>query len=160
MWRRTCSLSKIWRSCWSLVFSTRFLSSIVKKTVKAVRRVATVHKRKEIKSDLKRIYSCSFGTKESPSIIQSTLDKLLVGCQGGNGKGKHDVKWIWLEKDKPLECLICTQYFKLQIVAPGLGGSPDATGKKKKGIYVFTIYLVMLFIIYYLLDRLKIYGFS
>ncbi|KAI3855597.1 hypothetical protein MKW92_029366 [Papaver armeniacum] len=187
MWRRACSLSKPWRSAKSQSpravfnfvsttskttrpFCSYFLSSqattsgsvssIVKKTVKAVRRIATGHKRKETESDLKRMYSCSFGTKESPAIIESALDKLLVGCQGGKGKDKHDVKWIWLEKDKPLECPVCTQYFKLQVVVlvPGIGGSPDDAGKKKTGIYEFTIYLVMLFIIYYLLDSLIIDG--
>ncbi|XP_026454404.1 cytochrome c oxidase subunit 5b-1, mitochondrial-like isoform X2 [Papaver somniferum] len=39
---------------------------------------------------------------------------------------EHDVVWFWLEKGKPHECPVCTQYFELQVVGPG--GSPDGHG--------------------------------
>lgn len=61
--------------------------------------------------------------QDAPAIIQSTFDKRIVGCPGGEGEEEHDVVWFWLEKDRPHECPVCTQYFKLEVVGPG--GSPD-----------------------------------
>ncbi|XP_042446178.1 cytochrome c oxidase subunit 5b-2, mitochondrial-like [Zingiber officinale] len=63
-----------------------------------------------------------FGTKEAPAIIQSRYDKRIVGCPGGEGEDEHHVIWFWLEKGKPHECPICSQYFVLEVV--GKGGPP------------------------------------
>ncbi|KAF0903253.1 hypothetical protein E2562_026546 [Oryza meyeriana var. granulata] len=64
-----------------------------------------------------------FGTKENPAVIQSYYNKRIVGCPGGEGEDEHDVVWFWLEKDKPHECPVCTQYFTLEVI--GEGGNPD-----------------------------------
>ncbi|KAF6164540.1 hypothetical protein GIB67_025366 [Kingdonia uniflora] len=56
-----------------------------------------------------------FGTKEAPAIIKSVYDKRIVGCPGGEGEDEHDVVWFWLGKDKPHECPVCSQYFKVII---------------------------------------------
>ncbi|XP_042951060.1 cytochrome c oxidase subunit 5b-1, mitochondrial-like isoform X2 [Carya illinoinensis] len=52
---------------------------------------------------------------EAPSIIKSYYDKRIVGCPGGEGEDEHDVVWFWLEKGKPHECPVCSQYFEMQI---------------------------------------------
>ncbi|KAF1870163.1 hypothetical protein Lal_00017744 [Lupinus albus] len=39
---------------------------------------------------------------------------------------EHDVVWFWLEKGKPHECPVCSQYFVLEVVGPG--GPPDGHG--------------------------------
>ncbi|KAG6468747.1 hypothetical protein ZIOFF_073440 [Zingiber officinale] len=59
---------------------------------------------------------------EAPAIIQSRYDKRIVGCPGGEGEDEHHVIWFWLEKGKPHECPICSQYFVLEVV--GKGGPP------------------------------------
>jgi len=65
---------------------------------------------------------CSKGfniNNEAPAIIESYFDKRIVGCPGGAGEEEHDVIWFWLEKDKPYECPVCSQYFQLKVVGPG-----------------------------------------
>ncbi|XP_017255353.1 cytochrome c oxidase subunit 5b-1, mitochondrial isoform X1 [Daucus carota subsp. sativus] len=65
-----------------------------------------------------------FGTKKSPALIKSYYDKRIIGCPGPDGEDEHDIVWLWLEKGKPRECPVCSQYFELEVVA-GPGGSPD-----------------------------------
>ncbi|KAI9111773.1 hypothetical protein K1719_017463 [Acacia pycnantha] len=50
---------------------------------------------------------------EAPVVIKSYYDKRIVGCPGGEGEDEHDVVWFWLEKSKPHECPVCSQYFVL-----------------------------------------------
>ncbi|KAF5748205.1 Cytochrome c oxidase subunit 5b-2 mitochondrial [Tripterygium wilfordii] len=57
-----------------------------------------------------------FMNEEAASIVKSFYD---VGCPRGEGEDEHDVVWFWLEKVKPHECSICSQYFKLEVVDPG-----------------------------------------
>ncbi|XP_038695280.1 cytochrome c oxidase subunit 5b-2, mitochondrial-like [Tripterygium wilfordii] len=87
---------------------------------------ATGHEREELEAELqgKRVLEINypvgpFGTKEEPAIVKSIYDKRIVGCPGGEGEDEHDVVWFWLEKGKPHECPVCTQYFKLEVVGPG-----------------------------------------
>ncbi|MQL88860.1 hypothetical protein Taro_021432 [Colocasia esculenta] len=63
---------------------------------------------------------------EAPAVIQSYYDKRIVGCSGGEGEDEHDVIWFWLEKGKPHECPVCSQYFVLEVI--GHGGPPDGHG--------------------------------
>lgn len=102
----------------------------IKKKVEDVMPIATGHEREEIEAeiegrDLLEInYPVGpFGTKEAPAIVKSYYDKRIVGCPGGEGEDEHDVVWFWLEKGKPHECPVCSQYFELEVVGPG--GSPD-----------------------------------
>ncbi|KAI3891207.1 hypothetical protein MKW98_007512 [Papaver atlanticum] len=104
-----------------------------KKTVEDVMPIATGHEREEIEAALqgKNLLEMDypegpFGTKDAPAIVKSTYDKRIVGCPGGEGEDEHDVVWFWLEKGKPHECPVCSQYFQLQVVGPG--GSPDGHG--------------------------------
>ncbi|KAF3447154.1 hypothetical protein FNV43_RR12334 [Rhamnella rubrinervis] len=149
MWRRvvssssahlqTLASSSSWRSS-SLRLTSRLLSSSspatssssssstpfprssslsdknLKRTVEDVMPIATGHEREEIQADL----------EEAPAIVESYYDKRIVGCPGGEGEDEHDVVWFWLEKGKPLECPVCSQYFKLEVVGPG--GPPDGHG--------------------------------
>lgn len=92
--------------------------------------IATGHELEEIEAELqgKRILEINypvgpFGTKEAPAIVKSVYDKRIVGCPGGEGEDEHDVVWFWLEKGKPHECSVCSQYFMLEVV--GSGGCPD-----------------------------------
>lgn len=93
--------------------------------------IATGHEREEIAAELegRNVLEINypvgpFGTKEAPAIIKSYYDKRIVGCPGiEGGEDEHDVVWFWLEKGKPHECPVCTQYFKLEVVGPG--GPPD-----------------------------------
>ncbi|KAM7471693.1 hypothetical protein LguiA_009876 [Lonicera macranthoides] len=66
-------------------------------------------------------------TMEAPAVVKSYYDKRIVGCPGGEGEDEHDVVWFWLEKGKPHECPVCTQYFVLEVVGPG--GPPDGHGE-------------------------------
>ncbi|KAK1604148.1 hypothetical protein QYE76_027821 [Lolium multiflorum] len=98
--------------------------------VEDVMPIATGHEREEIEAELqgKKRFDMDapvgpFGTKEAPAVIQSHFDKRIVGCPGGEGEDEHDVVWFWLEKEKPHECPVCTQYFKLEVI--GNGGNPD-----------------------------------
>ncbi|XP_062227999.1 putative cytochrome c oxidase subunit 5b-like [Phragmites australis] len=98
--------------------------------VEDVMPIATGLEREEIEAELqlkKRFDLFSpvgpFGTKDSPAVIRSYYNKRIVGCPGGEGEDEHDVVWFWLEKGKPHECPVCTQYFMLHVI--GEGGSPD-----------------------------------
>ncbi|XP_042511467.1 cytochrome c oxidase subunit 5b-1, mitochondrial-like isoform X2 [Macadamia integrifolia] len=121
------------------LFSNQFSSesgavlSNEKKRVEDVMPIATGHEREELEAELegRRVLEIDypegpFGTKEAPSIIKSYFDKRIVGCPGGEGEDEHDVVWFWLEKGKPHECPVCTQYFELEVVGPG--GPPDGHG--------------------------------
>ncbi|XP_059459941.1 cytochrome c oxidase subunit 5b-2, mitochondrial-like [Corylus avellana] len=103
------------------------------KKVEDVMPIATGHEREELEAVLegKNILEINFpagpfGTKEAPAIVKSVFDKRIIGCPGGEGEDEHDVVWFWLEKGKPHECPICSQYFMLEVVGPG--GSPDGHG--------------------------------
>ncbi|ERN03560.1 hypothetical protein AMTR_s00042p00032050 [Amborella trichopoda] len=104
-----------------------------KQRVEDVMPIATGLEREELEAELegrKRFDldppTGPFGTKEAPAIIQSYYNKRIVGCPGGEGEDEHDVVWFWLEKDKPHECPVCFQNFKLEVI--GEGGSPDGHG--------------------------------
>ncbi|URE48331.1 Cytochrome c oxidase subunit [Musa troglodytarum] len=115
-----------------------FFSSVsgdgsLKKRVEDVMPIATGLEREEIQAELegKKRFDMDapvgpFGTKEAPAVIQSYYDKRIVGCPGGEGEDEHDVVWFWLEKGKPHECPVCSQYFVLEVI--GEGGPPDGHG--------------------------------
>ncbi|PSR96042.1 Cytochrome c oxidase subunit 5b-1 like [Actinidia chinensis var. chinensis] len=119
------------------LFSFHFASDsdnvVLKKRVEDVMPIATGHEREELEAELqgRKVLNIDnpegpFGTKEAPSVIKSYYDKRIVGCPGGEGEDEHDVVWFWLEKGKPHECPVCTQYFVLEVVGPG--GPPDGHG--------------------------------
>ncbi|KAL6216952.1 hypothetical protein ACLB2K_010170 [Fragaria x ananassa] len=102
----------------------------LKKKVEDIMPIATGHEREELQAELegRDILEINhpvgpFGTKEAPAVVKSYYDKRIVGCPGVEGEGEHDVVWFWLEKGKPHECPVCSQYFKLEVVGPG--GPPD-----------------------------------
>ncbi|XP_010535130.1 PREDICTED: cytochrome c oxidase subunit 5b-1, mitochondrial-like [Tarenaya hassleriana] len=102
----------------------------VKKKVEDVMPIATGHEKEELEAELegRKLLDIDypegpFGTKEAPAVIKSYYDKRIVGCPGGEGEDEHDVVWFWLEKGKPYECPVCSQYFELEVVGPG--GPPD-----------------------------------
>ncbi|KAK1298686.1 hypothetical protein QJS10_CPB14g01104 [Acorus calamus] len=104
-----------------------------KKRLEDVMPIATGLEREEIEAELegrKRFDMDApvgpFGTKEAPAIMKSQYNKRIVGCPGGEGEDEHDVVWFWLEKDKPHECPVCSQYFVLEVV--GEGGPPEGYG--------------------------------
>ncbi|XP_028779111.1 cytochrome c oxidase subunit 5b-1, mitochondrial-like [Neltuma alba] len=106
----------------------------IRRTVEEVMPIATGHEREEIEAELqgKQLLDINypegpFGTKEAPAVVKSYYDKRIVGCPGGEGEDEHDVVWFWLEKGKPHECPVCTQYFVLEVVGPG--GPPDGHGE-------------------------------
>ncbi|XP_054785168.1 cytochrome c oxidase subunit 5b-1, mitochondrial-like [Prosopis cineraria] len=122
------------RPC-SCVLPRHFSSAdaAITKTVEDVMPIATGHEREEIEAELqgKMLLDINypegpFGTKEAPAVVKSYYDKRIVGCPGGEGEDEHDVVWFWLEKDKPHECPVCSQYFVLEVVGPG--GPPDGHG--------------------------------
>ncbi|CAI0422414.1 unnamed protein product [Linum tenue] len=103
----------------------------LKKPVEDVMPIATGHEREELEAELqgKDILDINhpvgpFGTKEEPAVVKSYYDRRVVGCPGGEGEDEHDVVWFWLEKGKPNECPVCSQYFVLEVVGPG--GDPEA----------------------------------
>ncbi|URE21589.1 hypothetical protein MUK42_11210 [Musa troglodytarum] len=105
----------------------------LKKRVEDVMPIATGLEREELEAELegKKRFDMDapvgpFGTKEAPAVIQSYYDKRIVGCPGGEGEDEHDVVWFWLEKGKPHECPVCSQYFVLEVI--GEGGPPDGHG--------------------------------
>ncbi|XP_031265161.1 cytochrome c oxidase subunit 5b-1, mitochondrial-like [Pistacia vera] len=109
------------------------IETSVKKRVEDVMPIATGHEREELEAalegrDILEIDNPAgpFGTKEAPAVVKSYYDKRIVGCPGGEGEEEHDVVWFWLEKDKPHECPVCSQYFVLEVVGPG--GPPDGHG--------------------------------
>ncbi|CAI9766086.1 unnamed protein product [Fraxinus pennsylvanica] len=104
------------------------------KRVENIMPIATGHEREELQAELegKNILEINypsgpFGTKGTPSVIKSFYDKRIVGCPGAEGEDEHDVVWFWLEKGKPHECPVCSQYFVLEVVGPG--GPPDGHGE-------------------------------
>ncbi|XP_058226774.1 cytochrome c oxidase subunit 5b-1, mitochondrial-like [Rhododendron vialii] len=106
---------------------------VSKKRVEDVMPIATGHEREELEAELegRKLDDIDhpagpFGTKEAPAVIKSTYDKRIVGCPGGEGEDEHDVVWFWLEKGKPHECPVCSQYFVLDVIGPG--GPPDGHG--------------------------------
>ncbi|KAL3735329.1 hypothetical protein ACJRO7_024456 [Eucalyptus globulus] len=114
-------------------FSVESGETAVKKKVEDVMPIATGHEREELEAELEgrdlleiNFPAGPFGTKESPAVVKSYYDKRIVGCPGGEGEDEHDVVWFWLEKGKPHECPVCTQYFVLEVVGPG--GPPDGHG--------------------------------
>ncbi|XP_044497458.1 putative cytochrome c oxidase subunit 5b-like [Mangifera indica] len=118
-------------------FAARLFSSqpetSVKKKVEDVMPIATGHEREELEAELegRDVLEINhpvgpFGTKEAPAVVKSYYDKRIVGCPGGEGEDEHDVVWFWLEKGKPHECPVCSQYFVLEVVGPG--GPPDGHG--------------------------------
>ncbi|OIT02785.1 PREDICTED: putative cytochrome c oxidase subunit 5b-like [Nicotiana attenuata] len=118
-------------------FSSRHFSTasenVVKKSVEDVMPIATGHEREELEAELqgKELLDINFpegpfGTKEAPAVVKSYYDRRIVGCPGSEGEDEHDVVWFWLEKGKPHECPVCTQYFVLEVVGPG--GPPDGHG--------------------------------
>ncbi|KAH7547362.1 hypothetical protein FEM48_Zijuj01G0301700 [Ziziphus jujuba var. spinosa] len=93
-------------------------NTAVKKKVEDVMPIATGHEREELEAALegRDILEIDhpvgpFGTKEAPAVVKSYYDKRIVGCPGGEGDDEHDVVWFWLEKGKPHECPVCSQYF-------------------------------------------------
>ncbi|KAJ8560684.1 hypothetical protein K7X08_022544 [Anisodus acutangulus] len=117
------------------LFSRHFsaASEFVVKTVEEVVPIATGHEREELEAELQgkdlldiNFPEGPFGTKEAPAVIKSYYDKRIVGCAGDEGEDEHDVVWFWLEKSKPHECPVCSQYFVLEVVGPG--GPPDGHG--------------------------------
>ncbi|KAL8522325.1 hypothetical protein ACS0TY_012463 [Phlomoides rotata] len=114
-------------------FSTESVLNATALRVEDVMPIATGHEREELQAALqgKDILEIDrpfgpFGTKEAPAAIKSYYDKRIVGCPGGEGEDEHDVVWFWLEKGKPHECPVCSQYFELDVVGPG--GPPDGHG--------------------------------
>ncbi|XP_043818013.1 cytochrome c oxidase subunit 5b-1, mitochondrial isoform X4 [Manihot esculenta] len=97
-------------------YFTADAGAAVKKRVEDVMPIATGHEREELEAQL----------EEAPAVVKSYYDKRIVGCPGGEGEDEHDVVWFWLEKGKPHECPVCTQYFALEVVGPG--GPPDGHG--------------------------------
>ncbi|XP_078428860.1 rubredoxin-like superfamily protein [Wolffia australiana] len=102
----------------------------VAKDVESIMPIATGLEKEELQAEIegrKRFDMDApvgpFGTKEAPAVIQSYYNKRIVGCPGGEGEDEHDVVWFWLEKDKPHECPVCSQYFVLEVI--GEGGNPD-----------------------------------
>ncbi|XP_010925249.1 cytochrome c oxidase subunit 5b-2, mitochondrial [Elaeis guineensis] len=113
------------------LFSTDSGNASLNKRVEDVMPIATGHEREELEAELegrKRFDMDApvgpFGTKEAPAVIQSYYNKRIVGCPGGEGEDEHDVVWFWLEKGKPHECPVCSQYFVLEVI--GEGGDPEA----------------------------------
>ncbi|KAJ8756016.1 hypothetical protein K2173_024562 [Erythroxylum novogranatense] len=136
--RSTSSAASVVRSIVSpsssaSLFNRYFSDDSVKKRVEDVMPIATGHEREELEAELegRKLLDIDhpegpFGTKEAPAVIQSYYDKRIVGCPGGEGEDEHDVVWFWLEKGRPHECPVCSQYFVLEVVGPG--GPPDGHG--------------------------------
>ncbi|KAL6140977.1 hypothetical protein ACLB2K_059269 [Fragaria x ananassa] len=110
--------------------ATPSVDTAVKKKVEEIMPIATGHELEELAAEIqgKDIMEIDhpegpFGTKEEPAVVKSYYDKRIIGCPGGEGEDEHDVVWFWLEKNKPHECPVCSQYFVLEVVGPG--GSPD-----------------------------------
>ncbi|KAK1282826.1 hypothetical protein QJS10_CPB22g01082 [Acorus calamus] len=106
-------------------------SSVGKKKLEDVMPIATGFEREEIEAELegKKRFDMDapvgpFGTKEAPAVIKSIYDRRIVGCPGGEGEDEHDVVWFLLEKDRPHECPVCSQYFVLEVVGEG-GPRPE-----------------------------------
>ncbi|XP_042968123.1 cytochrome c oxidase subunit 5b-2, mitochondrial-like isoform X1 [Carya illinoinensis] len=129
----TCSVLPVRAAQLSFFLLLPTAEGAVKKRVEDVMPIATGHEREELQAELegRKVLDIDhpdgpFGTKDSPAIIKSYYDKRIVGCPGGEGEDEHDVVWFWLEKGKPHECPVCSQYFELEVVGPG--GPPDGHG--------------------------------
>ncbi|GKV28194.1 hypothetical protein SLEP1_g37277 [Rubroshorea leprosula] len=115
-------------------FASESADTSVKMSVEDINPIATGHEREELEAEVQGSKILEdvnnpvgpFGTKEDPAVIKSFYDKRIVGCPGGDGEDEHDVVWFWLEKGKPHECPVCSQYFVLEVVGPG--GPPDGHG--------------------------------
>ncbi|CAA2952878.1 cytochrome c oxidase subunit 5b-like [Olea europaea subsp. europaea] len=99
-------------------FSAESGNVTAKKRVEDVMPIATGHEREELAAELegKDLLEINhpagpFGSKQEPAVIKSYYDKRIVGCPGAEGEDEHDVVWFWLEKGKPHECPVCSQYF-------------------------------------------------
>ncbi|XP_004252321.1 putative cytochrome c oxidase subunit 5b-like [Solanum lycopersicum] len=125
----------------SVTFFPRHFSTVSENVVKKVEDVmpiATGHEREELEAELQgrdildiNFPEGPFGTKEAPAVVKSYYDRRVVGCPGDEGEDEHDVVWFWLEKGKPHECPVCSQYFVLEVVGPG--GPPDGHGSDDEG---------------------------
>ncbi|KAK6152582.1 hypothetical protein DH2020_012221 [Rehmannia glutinosa] len=110
-------------------FATESVGNATAIRVEDIMPIATGHEREELEAELKipslplKCISCP---QEAPAVIKSYYDKRIVGCPGVEGEDEHDVVWFWLEKGKPHECPVCSQYFELEVVGPG--GPPDGHG--------------------------------
>ncbi|XP_073271710.1 putative cytochrome c oxidase subunit 5b-like isoform X1 [Primulina huaijiensis] len=120
----------------SAAFMSRHLSTAPSTTITFddVMPIATGHEREELQAALTgkdvleiNYPSGPYGTKEEPAVVKSYYDKRIVGCPGVEGEDEHDVVWFWLEKGRPHECPVCSQYFVLEVVGPG--GPPDGHGE-------------------------------
>ncbi|KAK1364068.1 cytochrome c oxidase subunit 5b-1, mitochondrial-like [Heracleum sosnowskyi] len=78
-----------------------------------------------------RIPVLNIPAQEAPAVVKSYYDKRIVGCPGVDGEDEHDVVWFWLEKGKPHECPVCSQYFVPEVVGPG--GPQDGHAKNGFG---------------------------
>ncbi|KAI9106546.1 hypothetical protein K1719_022074 [Acacia pycnantha] len=58
-------------------------------------------------------FNATTSIQEAPAVIKSYYDKRIVGCLGSEGEDEHNVVWFWLEKGKPHECPVCSQYVVL-----------------------------------------------
>ncbi|XP_017215794.1 cytochrome c oxidase subunit 5b-2, mitochondrial [Daucus carota subsp. sativus] len=120
-------------SLFSRSFTAPAGGGVLSKRVEDVMPIATGHEREELEAQLQgrdildiNYHEGPFGTKEAPAVVKSYYDKRIVGCPGVDGEDEHDVVWFWLEKGKPHECPVCSQYFVLKVVGPG--GPPDGHG--------------------------------
>ncbi|KAG5537602.1 hypothetical protein RHGRI_024899 [Rhododendron griersonianum] len=115
---------------------------VSKKRVEDVMPIATGHEREELEAELKgrklddidhpagpfgtkfpNLFACR---KHLPSSNQPMTKELLDAPEVKGVKDEHDVVWFWLEKGKPHECPVCSQYFVLDVIGPG--GPPDGHG--------------------------------
>ncbi|XP_050365665.1 cytochrome c oxidase subunit 5b-2, mitochondrial-like [Argentina anserina] len=100
------------------VYKLRIRTSL-KKKVEDIMPIAAGHEREELQAELegRDILEIDypvgpFGTKVAPALVKSYFVKRIIGCPGVQGEEEHDVVWFWLEKGKPHECPVCSQYFK------------------------------------------------
>jgi len=63
--------------------------------------------------DDKEVLTGPFGTKEHPVIVKSHQQYRIIACLGGNGH-LHEIAYHMLKPGRPLMCLECTQFFKLE----------------------------------------------
>ncbi|KAL6563229.1 Cytochrome c oxidase subunit 5b-1, mitochondrial [Orobanche hederae] len=125
-------------SVFSRHVSTESVGTSTAIRVEDIMPIATGHEREELEAELrgKDLLEINypvgpFGTKDAtspyePAVVKSYYDRRIVGCPGVEGEDEHDVVWFWLEKGKPHECPVCSQYFVLEVVGPG--GPPDGHG--------------------------------
>ncbi|XP_038984444.1 cytochrome c oxidase subunit 5b-1, mitochondrial-like [Phoenix dactylifera] len=96
------------------LFSADSGNASLKKRVEDVIPIATGHERDEIEAELegRKIFDMEapvgpFGTKEAPAVIQSSYDRRIVGCSGGEAASMvgviAGVISRWLTSDEPFE---------------------------------------------------------